>query len=135
MKISARFLLITAISLYSSLNLFAASDSEIAKLLNGAIVIAQDNDNTYLGKFCNKYNSDSIFNEYGDYGSKYSSTSIWNKYSNFGSPNGAYSAFNKSTQTPPIVIKKGKIIAYITVNKSIQGGISPYYLKSIADEF
>jgi hypothetical protein len=135
MKTVIKPLLVIGLSFCISLNLFADADSDIAQLLKGATVIAQDENNTYIGRLCNKYDSESIFNKYGKYGSEYSSTSIWNKYSIFGSPFSAYSAFNKLTKTPPVIIKNGKIIAYITVNKLIQGGISPYYLKEIADNF
>jgi len=135
MKTIIKLLFVIGLSLCISVNLFADTDSDIARLLNGATVIAQDEKNTYIGKLCNKYDSESIFNEYGIYGSKFSPTSIWNEFSAFGSPFSAYSAFNKLTLTPPVIIKNGKIIAYITVNKSIQAGISPYYLKEIADKF
>ena len=44
----------------------------------------------YLGKLVtNKYDTDSIWNEYGTYGSQYSSNSIWNEYGTYGS---AYSS-------------------------------------------
>lgn len=33
---------------------------------------------------CNRYNSASICNRYGDFGSRYSDTSIWSRYGEFG---------------------------------------------------
>ena len=43
----------------------------------------------------NKYDSKSIWNEYGTYGSKYNSKSIWNEYGTYGSSYSAYSPWNK----------------------------------------
>ena len=42
--------------------------------LNQLHIISDDG--TYLGSFENRYSSNSVYNEYGDYGSKYSSKSI-----------------------------------------------------------
>ncbi len=40
----------------------------------------------YLGKInASKYDSESIWNEYGKYGSRYNSKSIWNEYGTYGS--------------------------------------------------
>lgn len=81
---------------------------------------------TYLGKLTsNEYDSESIFNEYGDYGSKYSSTSIWNEYSDYGSKYSNESAFNKYATEPPVIVLKGKIIGYLTLNTSYSNAISP----------
>ena len=44
-----------------------------------SFLLAQDGQ--FLGMLSsNKYQSDSVMNEYGSYGSKYSSTSIFNQY-------------------------------------------------------
>ena len=119
----------------SSQNINNSNFSEIIFLLKGAHVFAQDKEQTYLGKIDNKYTSDSIFNEYGTFGSKYSSKSIWNEYSDFGSKYSSYSAFNDYTSSPPIIVKNGKILGYLTTNKYISGGISPLILKSIKSYF
>lgn len=73
----------------------------------------------YLGCLnCTKYDSNSIWNEYGKYGSIYESKSIWNKYGtygneyNFGSPWNPY-----SNDTPIVVDKDGKFYGYFTINK------------------
>lgn len=130
-----------AVTLFASLVVMApcfvtAQDfSELVTLLNGAKIIAQDDDNTYLGKLASEYNSESIFNEYGLYGSEYSSDSIWNKYGTFGGKYNRYSPFNKYTGTPPMIIKGGKVIGYLTTNKAINGAVSPNLLKAIKDQF
>lgn len=103
-------------------------------LLKNSKLIAQDNENTYLGKILNSFSADSIFNEYGTYGSKYNSKSIWNNYSSFGSTFGTHSAFNNYTSTPPMIIKNKKIIGYLSKNKSIPSSVSPIFLKNCKEK-
>ena len=114
---------------------YAQDFSQLVDILRGTRIVAQDDKNTYLGKLANEYDSDSIFNEYGTYGSEYSSKSIWNEYSTFGSEYSSYSPFNSYTSTPPMIIKSGKVIGYLTTNKTIKAGVSPNLLKAIKDEF
>lgn len=109
--------------------------SEVISLLRGDSIIAQDDDRTFLGTLTNEINSNSIFNETGTYGSDISSNSIWNDIGTFGSDISSYSPFNEITSTPPMIIKNGKIIGYLTVNEIIPGGISPHILKALKDEF
>lgn len=73
----------------------------------------------YLGKLVtNKYDSYSIWNEYGTYGSKYQSKSIWNEYGDYGSPYRSTSAFNPyASQPPKIVTNSGRVIGYLSANE------------------
>ncbi|MEJ2746251.1 MAG: hypothetical protein P8123_11310 [bacterium] len=103
--------------------------------LKGAKVYAQDPKKTYLGSLTGEVEYDSIFNQVGPHGSKVSKTSIWNVTSPFGVDSGEYSAFNPVTKTPPTMVKAGKVVGYITVNKSIDNRISPRFLKSLKDQF
>lgn len=76
------------------------------------------NDGQYLGKLClNRYESESITNQYGTYGSKYATTSIWNQYSTYGSKYSSLSPFNQYTSTPPTVYLKGRKVGLLTKNK------------------
>jgi hypothetical protein len=109
--------------------------SDIILTLQGALIFAQDNKKTYLGKIENKYNSESIFNEYGSYGGKYCSDSIWNEYSTFGNKYSTYSPFNNYCSSPPMIVKNGQIIGYLTTNDYITGGISPHILKGLKEYF
>jgi hypothetical protein len=78
----------------------------------------------------NQYDSDSIYNQYGDYGSKYSDKSIWNSYGDYGSKYSSKSAFNDFATEPPIIVdENGKIVGYLTTNNAIKGAISPVGLK------
>jgi len=104
------------------------SANEICTAVAGTSVIA--NDGKYLGKIASKYDSESIFNEYGTYGSEYSSDSIWNEYGSYGGEYSSNSPFNSYTSTPPVLVKGGKAIAHLTVNKFLQSPVNPYFLKS-----
>lgn len=92
--------------------------TKLVYYLRNSKIIAQDNEKTYLGKLSNESDSESIFNEFGKYGNEFSSNSIWNEFSTFGSKFNTYSPFNELSSTPPMVIKIGKVIAYLTVNNS-----------------
>jgi len=80
-----------------------------------------------------KYSSNSIFNEYGNYGSEYSSTSIWNSYSNWGSEYSSTSATNSYATNPPAITdSRNNIVGYLTANsyfKNTQFGksLSQYF--------
>jgi hypothetical protein len=111
-----------------------AHAEEVCDIVKGAILVAQDDKNTYLGKITNSYDSESIFNEYGTYGSEYNSKSIWNQYATFGSEHSRYSPHNSYTSTPPMIIKNKKIIGYLTANKSIKPSISPNLLKALCKD-
>lgn len=72
---------------------------------------------TFLGTISDKYNIDSVFNEYGDYGSQYSATSIWNKYSDYGGKLGTYSPFNQFNTTPSEIYIGTTFYGYLSVSK------------------
>ena len=103
--------------------------------IRGAKIVAQDDKNTFLGTLESSYDSNSIFNKYGSFGSSYSSTSIWNSYGSFGGEYSSYSPFNKYSSTPPMIIKDGKVIGYLTTNKSMSGAVNPGIIKAISDQF
>lgn len=67
---------------------------------------------------CNKYESGSICNKYGDQGSKYSNNSIWNKYGEYGSKYNDTSPWNKHASNPPAIVdENGGFYGYFTANK------------------
>ncbi len=119
-----------------ALNLTFAEVWDILKIkaktdLWNASIIADNSKNTLLGKISSKYDSDSVFNNYGDYGSKYGSNSIWNQYGDYGSKYSQHSAFNRNTFSPPYIVKNQTIIGRLTLNNSIPGAIDPYLLKAL----
>src|SRR5690625_3201200 len=81
-----------------------ARSQDVCAILDGAVISAQDDAHTYLGRVTSPYDSDSIFNEYGTYGNEYSSSSIWNEYSEFGNEYNSYSPFNEYSSNPPMLI-------------------------------
>ena len=92
--------------------------------VNGSYLIAEDGQ--ILGKLnSNKYDQDSIVNQYGPYGSKYSNTSIFNDYSPYGSRYGALSISNPYCTTPPKLFLGGKFVAYVSANQYLNPRISP----------
>lgn len=122
--------------LLAYLLIFAGSvrANEVCAITSGSQVIAQDNNNTYLGDITNKYSSKSIFNDYGNYGSMYSPDSIWNEYGTFGGKYSLTSPFNEYSGSPPMIIKNGDIIGYLTTNSVIEPSISPNLLKALCFE-
>ena len=118
------------------LTLSIINAQEVCSILNESKIVAQDNKNTYLGKLTNSFDSDSVFNEFGTYGSEFSSESIWNEFSTFGSEFSNYSPFNEFTSTPPMIIKNGTVIGYLSSNKNIESSISANLVKALCkDEF
>jgi len=82
-------------------------------------------DGTFLGKLTrNKYDSEGIYNPYGNYGSKYSSTSIFNRYGSYGGKYSAKSPFNKYANEPPKIFLRNQFHGYLTLNKYHQNAIN-----------
>ncbi|MEK9968850.1 MAG: hypothetical protein VW600_06920 [Ferrovibrio sp.] len=110
--------------------------ADLCSIVSGSTLIAQDDRNTYLGKITNSFDSDSIFNEYGNYGNKFSANSIWNEYSTFGSEYNIASPFNKFSTSPPMIIKNRAVIGYLSSNKALPNSVTPNLLKALcADAF
>lgn len=66
----------------------------VSRFVNGQTLhlYGGPNHDVYLGCLnCNNYDSNSIWNTYGNYGSVYNSNSIWNKYGTYGSEYNSYS--------------------------------------------
>lgn len=122
------FLIITVVGLRP------AHAQDVCNILNGSIIIAQDSRNTVLGKITSSFDSDSIFNEFGIYGSEFSSDSIWNEFSIFGNEFNSDSPFNDFSATPPMIIKGGEIIGYLSANKNVRSSISPNLLKALCED-
>jgi hypothetical protein len=112
----------------------AAVAEEVCNVLNGALIIAQDNSNTFLGKVSSSFDSQSIFNEFGTYGNELSSKSIWNKFSTFGNEFNSSSPFNEFSSNPPMLIKNRKVVGYLSTNKMIRASITPNLLKALCKD-
>jgi hypothetical protein len=73
----------------------------------------------------NKFDTDSLTNQFGPHGSRYSAESIFNQYSQYGSPYGTESPYNKFSTTPPIFVKNGESLGYLTVNQYLTPRLDP----------
>ena len=102
---------------------------KVHEIFNGASIIADDGEQTFLGKIDNSVASDSIFNEFGRYGSKFGAKSIWNEFGRYGSEFSTHSPFNEFTSSPPFIVKSGKVIGHLTVNDILQDAVDPNWLK------
>lgn len=111
-----------------------AHAQDVCSILSGSVIVAQDSRNTVLGKITNSFDSDSIFNEFGTYGNEFSSASVWNEFSTFGNEFNSDSPFNEFSSNPPMIIKGGEVIGYLSVNKSIRSSISPNLLKALCED-
>lgn len=80
----------------------------------------------FLGCFnCNKYDSDSICNEYGA-GNEYNSNSIFNEYGTFGneySSSSPWNEYSSSNDVPVLVDRQGNFYGYLTINKYRSGAV------------
>jgi hypothetical protein len=130
-------MLARAINEINESNYYTTENINEARLLNmleGKSIIAGDG--KFIGKITkNKYDSQSIINEYGTYGSKYSSLSIMNEYSQYGSKYSTYSVFNNYSINPPKIMNGKYFVSYLTVNKSMTQRIDPYYLIYLLQNF
>lgn len=96
-----------------------------ARLISGESFI-EAGDGTFLGKINpNKFDSDSIFNQFSLYGNKFSQLSIFNKFSNYGNQFNQLSPYNQFSNNPPKIFVKGKHVAFLTLNKSISPRVHP----------
>jgi len=102
-------------------------EDDFASLNGTAIIRAQDGQ--FLGLISSDpYEPNSIMNKYGTYGSEYSATSIFNAYSSYGGAYSLQSAFNNLASTPPVIIKNGRAVAYLTTNPYLKPSINPHVL-------
>ena len=86
-------------------------------------------DGQFLGILSsNKFQTESVMNEYGSYGSRYSSTSIFNQYGNYGNEYNTLSPFNKYSQTPPRIFLRGDLVGYLSVNQFVSNRLDPHGL-------
>jgi hypothetical protein len=94
--------------------------SQIVTLQNHKIMIFGGEDHkVYLGCLnCTQYASDSVQNKY-TFGSQYQSESIFNRYGEYGSPYSDTSACNRYASDPPVIVdESGGFYGRLTINKS-----------------
>jgi len=87
--------------------------------LDGASVFSQEEIPVYLGFMGSSFASSSINNLFGSFGSQFGSNSIRNQFSTYGSQFGLYSANNSLSTSPPVFVKNGKILAFLSTNTTL----------------
>lgn len=81
--------------------------------LNGAAVFSQEPRPAYLG-FLGAAAGDSINNTGGEFGSSTGAKSVRNTNGEYGSATGTFSAQNPWTDTPPLIVRNGRILGALT---------------------
>lgn len=95
---------------------------DFARFIGGSLYAP---DGTFLGNInTNRFDADSLTNQFGAYGSKYNSASIFNKFGEYGSPYGANSPYNQYGR-PLKVVKDGVVLAEISKNRYYGNSIDP----------
>ena len=98
------------------------------KPLSQLLLVADNDEGTFLGTFGDESEADSIFYDLGNYGSRFSSTSIFNQFSEYGSEFSTYSAFNEFAAHPPIIVDyKGNVYGRLSVNRFANGVTAQSY--------
>ncbi len=85
----------------------AAGGVSVCAQIAGASVYGCDGRDytVFLGKLTNRFDTQSIYNQFGTYGSRFSSSSIYNPYSQWGSRYSDRSAFDSYAKHPPVLVK------------------------------
>ena len=100
------------------------SGSALCFALEGALIFADDGQ--FLGKITsNRFDVNSIGNQFGLYGSRFSVTSIFNEFGTYGSRFSILSPFNDFTFSPPLILINGTFVGFLTTNRFKFPGISP----------
>ncbi len=89
--------------------------------LDGAYVLGQDDDQTYLGFFGSNNAQGSIMNPSSPQGGEFSSNSVRNPNGQFGRDYGAISANSDYASSPPIIYKFDSQIGYLTTGYKSPG--------------
>lgn len=102
--------------LLTTLLVMASTISSYSQTLH---LYAGDNHDEYLGCLnCNKFDVNSIWNQFSTYGNRFSTNSIWNKFGTYGNKFSNESPWNRFGTKPPVVVDKdGNFYGYLTINK------------------
>jgi hypothetical protein len=87
--------------------------------ISGASVFSQEDSPVYLGFFGTSFSSDSINNKYDTLGNSMGAYSVRNTYAKYGSSYSSYGANNKYALYPPVIVKKGKSVAFLSINNTL----------------
>jgi hypothetical protein len=96
-----------------------SSNSITCADISGASVFSQEDTPMYLGFVGSNFASDSINSKYGTFGNSLGPYSVRNSYIKYGSSSGLYSANSNYALYPPVIVKKGKSIAFLSTNSAL----------------
>jgi hypothetical protein len=100
----------------------------IIQLLGGRIIA---NDGRFLGIISrDRFESESIANQFGEYGSRFKPYSIFNETGEYGSEYSPLSPFNEFSNTPPKIYVNDEFRAYLTVNSLKRPRLDPAELSN-----
>jgi hypothetical protein len=93
-------------------------------------------DGTFLGKLTsNRFDADSIANQFGVYGSKFSSDSIFNQFGPYGSKFSPTSPWNEFASDPPKIYLNNQPVGVLTKNRFVQDAHdTDAFLKMVAED-
>lgn len=97
--------------------------TNVCTQIAGASIIGHDG--RFLGRFTNRFDNESVLNEFGPFGSRFASNSTNNEFGTYGSPFNSLSARNRFTSTPPRIIRNGVFLAFYTVNETLTPRVAP----------
>lgn len=80
-------------------------------------------DNAFLGAVINGLEENSICNQF-TYGSQFTE-SIFNRFGVYGGQTSPYGAYNPSAEKPPVLLKDGEFVAFISKNRQFKHRIDP----------
>lgn len=103
----------------------SAPSVNVCALIAGAAVYGSDG--TYLGRFTNRFDFESVLNTVGPYGSSYGAFSTNNISGTYGSAYGNLSARNPLANSPPLVVKDGSVYAFYTANATKLPRVAPAF--------
>lgn len=83
-------------------------------------------DGTFLGSLNpNKFDTQSIFNNFGPHGSKFAQISIFNNFGRYGGKFSPLSPFNSFSTSSPKIMSGDRMVAYLTANKFKNPRVDP----------
>ena len=108
------------------------SPGEVRKLNRESYIEAGDG--VFLGRLNpDRFDDESIFNQFGMYGSRFSPSSIFNQFSTYGNGFSIWSPYNQFSVDPPKLYVKGRFVAFLTKNQMRRPGVDPDELLSWAE--
>lgn len=89
-----------------------------------ATVLAYDG--RYLGKLTNRFDTESIANQFGTPGNKFNTDSVMSEFGAYGSKTSDMSPWNKNATRPPVLYRDGAIVGVFTANLRLPNALNSF---------